>query len=169
MPRVPFDELPDSARIWIFAADRPLEGSEEERLLDAVDGFLDGWNSHGTPLRGARRWRDGRFLIVGVDEASAPPSGCSIDALIRELKEKEREMEVSLLDHAPVHYRDGEEVRRVSRAAFREMAEGGRVDPETRVFDTSITRMEALRGGAFETPARESWHGRAFFGESARS
>lgn len=168
MPRIPFDELPESARIWIFAADRALEGSEKRRLLEAVDGFLEEWNAHGTPLRGGRLLRDGRFLIVGVDEASAPPSGCSIDALVRVMKEKEREMDVSLLDHAPVHYRDGEEVRRVSRAQFRELAEGGRVDPETRVFDTSITRMEALREGAFESPARESWHGRAFFGETAR-
>lgn len=168
MPRIPFDELPESARVWIFAADRALAEGEERRLLDAVDAFLEGWKAHGTPLRGGRRWRDGRFLVVGVDEDAAPPSGCSIDALVRVLKEEERELDISLLDHGRVFYREGGEIRRASRAEFRRLAEEGRVGPETAVFDTSIVRMERLRDGAFETPARESWHGRAFFGEPAR-
>lgn len=165
MPRVDFDALPDSARVWIFAAERPLEPGERSRLLDAVDGFLEDWNAHGAPLRGGRSWRYGRFLLVGVDEAAAPPSGCSIDALVRVLKEKERELGVELLNHAPVLFRDGDGVRRVSRADFKALARQGDVGPGTVVFDNSVTRMEALREGRWETPARESWHGDAFFRE----
>jgi len=167
MPRIDFDRLPETGRIWIFAAERPLGDDEAARLLAAVDAFLETWNAHGTPLRGARGWREDRFLFVGVDEAAAPPSGCSIDALVRVLKEKEGELGLDLLDHGPIHYRDGEgAVRRVSRARFRELARAGRVGPDTPVFDTSLTRTRALREGAFERPARESWHGKAFFSEA---
>jgi len=167
MARVDFESLPDSARIWIFAADRELEPEEERELLDAVDDFLEEWNAHGTPLRGARSWRYHRFLIVGVDEEAAPPSGCSIDALVRVLKEKERELDVGLLDNAPVWYRGRRGVRTAPRSEFREMAKSGEVTPGTVVFDNSLTRMEDLREGAWERPARESWHGRVFFPEVA--
>lgn len=163
MSRVDFESLPDSARIWIFAADRELEPDEEHGLLDAVDGFLDDWTAHGTPLRGARSWRYHRFLLVGVDEEAAPPSGCSIDALVRVLKEKERELDVRFLDNAPVWYRDVGGIATADRPDFRARAREGEVTPETVVFDNSLTRMEELREGKWERPARESWHGRVFF------
>lgn len=159
MPPVKFEALPDDARIWIFSADRPLEAEERERIEAAVDGFLETWNAHGTPLRGGRQWRHGRFLLVGVDESSAPPSGCSIDALVRVFKELERELDVSLLDRSPVWYRDEEGVRCVTRPEFRELAKAGSVGPDTVVFNGSVTRLEELLEGKWELPARESWHG----------
>lgn len=165
MPRIDFDDLPDSARIWIFAADRDLRPEEERLFLDAVDDFLDAWNAHGTLLEGARSWRYHRFLLVGVDEEAAPPSGCSIDALIRVLKKKERELDVGFLDNAPVWYRGRHGIETAARADFRRMARDGEVTPETVVFDNTLTRMSDLREGEWETTARESWHGRAFFPE----
>src|SRR5688572_3943871 len=54
MPRVSFESLPASARLWIFAAERPVTGSAAGRLLDAVDEHLDRWNAHGAPLTCAR-------------------------------------------------------------------------------------------------------------------
>lgn len=158
MSRVSFDDLPGSARVWVFPADRPLEDGERGELLSAVDRFLEEWNAHGTDLRGARDWRYGRFLIVGVDEEAAPPSGCSIDALVRVFKEKERELDVRLLDRAPVWYRDDGRIRSVSRAEFRDLARSGEVGPDTVVFDASVTRMTEVREGTWETPVRESWH-----------
>lgn len=159
MPRVSLDELPDSARIWVFPADRALNGSESRELLSAVDAFLEGWNAHGTPLRGARDLRYDRFVIVGVDEEAAPASGCSIDALVRVFKEKERELELRLLDRSPIWYRDDGRIHTVGRAEFRELAQEGEVGAATVVFDPSVTRMEALRDGSWERKAAESWHG----------
>lgn len=158
MPPASFDALPGDARIWIFAADRPLEPGERERITGAVDGFLETWNAHGTPLRGAREWRYDRFLLVGVDESAAPPSGCSIDALVRVFKELERELDVALLDRSPVWYRDGGRIECVSRSEFRELASSGAVGPETVVFNGSVTRMDELREGGWELLAGESWH-----------
>src|SRR5215207_4803690 len=64
MPIVPFDALPNTARVWVFASDRPLAGAVADTLLAAVDRFLSEWKAHGVPLRCARDWRDGRFLAV---------------------------------------------------------------------------------------------------------
>jgi hypothetical protein len=164
MPKVNFESMPDEARVWVFAADRPLEGAAADRLLGTVDAFLEGWKAHGVPLSCARDWRYERFLIVAVDERSAPPSGCSIDALVRSLKGLEAELGLALLDNSPVWFRQqGGALRRADRATFRALARSGEVGPDTVVFDNTLTRLGELRQGGWERAARESWHGRAFF------
>jgi len=163
MPLAPLGSLPDSARLWVFAAERPLTPGEADALLATVDGFLSVWAAHGLPLTSARELRESRFLFVAVDEAAAGASGCSIDALVREIRGLEGRLGLSLVDHGPVVYRDGGAIRRVPREEFAALADGGQVTPETIVFDNTISRLAALRGGQWELPASAAWHGRAFF------
>jgi len=163
MPRISFEQLPQESRLWIFPAERPMSAQEEEHLLSNVDSFLDEWVAHGTPLTGARDWRYGRFLLVAVDEASVPPSGCSIDAMARVLKETGEALGLTFLDQGPVFFREGQEVRRASRAEFRAKAVAGGVDLTTTIFDNSITHLSQLASGEWEKPAGASWHRRAFF------
>jgi hypothetical protein len=162
MPLVAFDALPPDARLWVFAADRPLAGEQRDRLLQAVDGFLGQWTAHGHPLTVAREFRYDRFLLVGVDEASAGASGCSIDAMVRTLRELEQALAVQLLDHGPVLFRRGDAIERLPRPDFAALARKGEVSPDTVVFNNTVTRVAELREGRWETPARASWHATAF-------
>jgi len=163
MPLESLGSLPDDARVWVFAAERALAPAEADAVLATVDGFLGAWAAHGRPLRSAREFRESRFLIIAVDEASAGASGCSIDALVREIRGLEARLGVMLVDHGPVVFRDGGAIRRVPRDEFAELARQGLVTPDTLVFDNTISRLAALRGGGWELPASASWHGRAFF------
>jgi hypothetical protein len=163
MPRVNFDELPGHARLWVFAAERELSADERGRLLATVDAFLDGWQAHRHPLTSARDVRYDRFLLVAADEQAAGVSGCSIDALVREIKQLEAALGVRLVDHGPVLFKDGGRIVRVARDEFATLAREGRVTPETPVFDNTITRVEDVRTGRWEGPASAAWHGRAFF------
>lgn len=169
MPRVAFDSLPDDARLWVFTAARTLAPDERDQLLENVDAFLDGWAAHGAPLTCARELRYDQFLLVAVDERAAGASGCSIDALTQRLRGLEQRLGISLLDNAPVLYKRGETIRRVRRPEFAALAERGAVTPETIVFDNSVVTVGAVRQGKWETPARTSWHGRAYFGMARTS
>jgi len=162
MPVVSFEQLPPESRLWVFAADRGLSADERARLLEQVDAFLAQWKAHGHPLTVARDWRYDRFLLVGVDEMSAGASGCSIDAMVRTLGELEQALGVQLLDHGPVLFRRDDGIARLPRPAFAELARAGGVSGDTVVFDNTLTRVAELRAGRWETPARESWHARAF-------
>ena len=162
MPVVSFDQLQPESRLWVFAADRVLTGDERARLLDSVDAFLAQWKAHGHPLTVARDWKYDRFLLVGVDESSAGASGCSIDAMVRTLGDLEQALQVQLLDHGPVLFRQDSGIVRLPRPAFAELARGGGVSADTVVFDNTVTRVADLREGRWETPARTSWHARAF-------
>lgn len=163
MPRTTFDALPADARLWIFAAERALSAQERDYLLSTVDGFLEQWHAHRRPLVSARDFRHDRFLLVGVDEAAAGVSGCSIDALVRDIKRVEGTLGLSLVDHGPVVYREGETIRRVPRDEFADLARAGQVTPDTIVFDNTLTQMGELQNGRWERPAAQTWHGRAFF------
>ena len=162
MPVVTFDKLQPESRLWIFAADRTVTGEESARLLAGVDAFLAQWTAHGQPLTVARDWKYDRFLLVGVDEASAGASGCSIDAMVHTLGQLEQALQVQLLDHGPVLFRQDDGIERLPRPAFAELARGGAVSADTVVFNNTLTRVAELREGRWETPARASWHARAF-------
>jgi hypothetical protein len=159
MPIVPFDSLPDSARIWVFGSDRPVTGPAAERLLGEVDRFLGEWRAHGAPLRCARLWADNRFLVVGVDQTDANASGCSIDGLFRALQGLEREIGARLVGGGRVYYRDHAGVAQsAARAELDDLVARGVIGPDTVVFDTSITDLGEWRA-RFEQPARKTWVG----------
>jgi hypothetical protein len=163
MARTTFDTLPADARLWIFAAERDLNPQEREFLLGTVDNFLDHWQAHGHPLTNARDLRHNRFLLIAVDEAAAGASGCSIDALVRDIKRVEASLGLALIDHGPVLFREGETIARVPRDEFSDLARAGRVTPQTIVFNNTLTRVGDVRAGRWEVPASQSWHGTAFF------
>ena len=163
MPMVPFEALPDASRLWVFGVERSLAEAEQESFLSAVDRFLETWVAHGIPLTCGRDWRWGRFLLVAVDEASAPPSGCSIDAMVGVLRAQERLLGVRFLDNTPIWFLAHGEVRRISRSEFDRLAEEGTVSPDTVVFDNTVTRLKDARLGRWESPARETWHQKVFF------
>ena len=164
MPLLPFEKLPDRARLWTFAASRRLTDQEAVRLLAATEEFLVGWTAHRVPLATACQWRFSQFLFVAVDEAAAGASGCSIDGLVRFMREVERQLGVRFMDHGSVWFRaSGGAIECASREGFERLVDEGAVGPDTVVFDNTIQTTGALRDGRWELPARRAWHGRAFF------
>lgn len=168
MPQVPFESLPDDARLWAFAAASPLHPAGCAALLGEVDRFLAQWSAHGAPVVAGREWRDERFLLIGVDERSTGLSGCSIDALVRSLRALESRIGAAVVDGPPVWYRAPSGIEAVTRDAFESLVAEGSVGPETIVFDNTLASVGDLRAGRFELPARETWHGQAFFQGSGK-
>ncbi len=158
MPLVPFDALPDSARVWVFASERPITGAAADRLLAEVDRFLERWTAHGSPLTCGRDWRDDHFLTIGVDQSDAWASGCSIDGLFRTLRALEPVLGSSLVGGGRVLFREpAGAVRSVSRDEFAELGASGAVTPRTPVFDPTVTTLGEWCD-RFETEASRSWH-----------
>lgn len=159
MPVVDFRALPEEARVWVFASDRPLANEDSQILLAEVDRFLAQWKAHGSPLRSAREWRDNRFLAVGIDPTVEQASGCSIDGLFRGLQSLELALNTRLVAGGRVFYRDKDgEPQLASRADLTALAARGVLTADTAVFDTSVTTASGWRE-RFEQPARESWVG----------
>ena len=158
MPLVQIQDLPDSSRVWVFGSDRALEPSAEDLLLRDVDRFLAQWHAHGAPLTTARDWKYGRFLTVAVDQSTAGASGCSIDGLFRALKSLESRLGASLVTSGLVYFRDAKgQIQAVDREQFAALGTEGKIKPNTRVFDPTVTTLGEWRA-RFELNAEESWH-----------
>jgi hypothetical protein len=158
MPLVKIEELPDASRTWVFGADHDLDESAADLLLRDVDSFLSQWRAHGAPLTAARDWKYGRFLTIGVDQSTAGASGCSIDGLFRSLKALEPRLGASLVTSGLVYFRDGKgEIQAVDRERFAALGAEGKIKPNTRVFDPTVTTLGEWRA-RFELDAAKSWH-----------
>ena len=161
MPQIPFDQLPPDARLWIFPAARPLNDEERRRVLAEADAFIDKWMAHGVPLTAGRDLRHNQFVLVGVNERAAGVSGCSVDALVRRMDQLGRELGVDLADNAPIQYREGNTITRVSRDEFSALVAKGAVNLDTVVFDNTVTNVGDV--DRWEVRAADAWHARAFF------
>jgi hypothetical protein len=145
-------------RCWVFGSSRPLSG-EDPVLRTRLDRFFSQWQSHGASVSG--RWRiiENRFLVVLRDPEGAEVSGCSIDSMVGEVKVLERELETRLLDSSRIFYRNGDgAVESVNRLEFKALAAEGRINPDTEVFDTTLTNLADLKPGLFSKPMKDSWH-----------
>jgi hypothetical protein len=156
----------DEARCWIFGSSSPLS-AEDPRLRGRLERFFSQWQSHGETVAG--RWRvvDDRFLVVQRDPEGAEVSGCSIDSMIGQVKELERELGARLLDSSRIFFRAGDgKVESATRPEFKALVAAGKIGPDTEVFDTTVTRLSDLAPGIFSKPLRDSWHLRLY--EQAR-
>lgn len=158
--------LPDDARLWLFAADRPLTDEEQDALLDRMGGFAAGWTSHGRAVPAAVALVADRVLAVGAslqaDALNAGISGCGIDALEHAVAAAADALGFGWLPALDVLYRADDGLRALSRPAFRALAREGAVDADTPVLDLVLSTVGALREKGVEHPAGDTWHGRVF-------
>jgi len=158
MPLIPIQDLPDNARAWVFGADRTLDASTSELVLNEVDSFLAQWKAHGSPLTVGRDWKYGRFLTVAVDQSTAGASGCSIDGLFRTLKALEPKLGGSLVTSGLIFFRDDQgAIQSVDREQFAALARDGKITSSSRVFDPTVTTLGEWRA-RFQLNAEDSWH-----------
>src|SRR5262245_22594244 len=162
MSKLPFESLPDSSRLWIFPADRPLALEEQDALMRSAEAGLDDWSAHGSPVTWGCRIERGQALVIGVDETRTALTGCSIDGAIRQIRELESRFKTSLLDHGRVFFREDERMRAVSRPEFKKLVIAGTIKDDTLVYNNVIATVGELRQGAWELPYSRSWHSEAF-------
>lgn len=156
---VPFEQLPEDARIWIYQADRSLTEEEITGIKDRLDMFLNQWTVHGSNLRAGYEIRYKRFLVIGLDQNVNSASGCSIDASVHFIQQLEKEYNVILLDKMNVSYRQGDFIAYKPLADFKKMAKERAVSQNTIVFNNLVNTKEEYEN-YWEVPARDSWHAR---------
>lgn len=161
MSYIPFDAMPERAKLWIFAADRPLPTAESDALAREMQSFVQSWLAHGHPVTGSCEMRYGQFLFIAADEASLP-SGCATDEMMRRVRMLGETFGVEFLGMPRVQYRAGERIVTTSRMDFGELAKAGSVERSTVVFDNTVPTIAELRAGKWELPAESAWHAKAF-------
>ena len=156
---VPFEELPNDSRIWIYQSNRKFSDVEAEFISKETKSFLKQWTAHGSDLEAGFEIKYHRFIIIGLNQSNVSASGCSIDASVRFIQSLERALSVDLLDKMNVTFYSGEFITHKTLIEFKELAKNRSVSPNTIVFNNLVnTKEEYLEH--WEVPAKESWHSR---------
>ncbi|MBI6118837.1 ABC transporter ATPase [Salegentibacter maritimus] len=156
---VPFENLPDSSRVWIYQANRSFTNEELEEIQSRLDQFVTQWTAHGAELKAGYQIKYKRFIVLALDQQINAASGCSIDASVHFIQQLEKDYNVDLLDKMNVSYKQGEFVAYKSLSDFRKMAKQKAVSPKTIVFNNLVNNKAEFLSD-WEVPAAESWHKR---------
>lgn len=157
---ISFDQQPDHARVWIYQANRPLTDAEAIFVQQTLENQTIGWAAHGAPLTGSVQTLHNRFVVVAVDETQNMPSGCSIDASTRWLKDLGVDMNVDFFDRSAA-YLNGDEVTTLVLNELKAAVTDGRLTPEILVFNNLVPTLGDFRR-SWQVPASQSWLARYF-------
>ena len=156
-----FHKLPDESRVWINGFADTLADTDQQRIRQLLQPFCATWQSHGDPVTASFDiWLD-RFVITAAATAGGV-SGCSTDGFVRNFKQLRAEG-LDGLNGGLIYYRDNAgRVRAADHLEFDSIVASGQIQPQTRVFDTLLNTLAALRQGRFEQDFCESWHARRY-------
>lgn len=156
---VNFESLTETARVWIYQANRSFSEEELVEITAALDRFITEWTAHGSDLKAGYEIKYKRFIIIALDQNFASASGCSIDASVHFIQQLEKQYEVVLLDKMNVSYKQGMYIAYKPLGDFKKMAKNKAVSKNTIVFNNLVTnKYEYLNH--WEVPASDSWHSR---------
>ena len=158
---VPFNQLPDHARVWIYPSNRELTKPEISKIENLAEDFLNQWTSHGNDLQAGVNLPYDRFIVLGLNESIQSTSGCSIDASVRFIQSLEADFDIVLLDKMNVTFKKQNTIDYIPLNEFRNKAKRKEVAPDVIVFNNLVLNKieyETL----WEVPASSSWHSRYF-------
>jgi len=159
---LPFEELPDNSKIWIYQSERRLTDEEVVKISELLHAYTETWQAHGADLKASFRVMYNHFVILAVNEDANAATGCSIDDSVRAIKSIQQHIETNLLDRLSITYKDKDgRVKIVSKKTFREMLETGEISENTIVFNNMITKLGEYEKN-WEVTMHQSWHANVF-------
>ena len=156
-----FEQLPASARLWVYQANRNLTTTESAAALTALRPALDAWAAHGHPLTASATVVENRFLLLAVDEGAGLPSGCSIDSSVHTVQAIGQQLGVDFLDRSATYRASDGSVQALPLSMIKPAVADGLLKPDTLVFNTLVKTLDEFQTN-WQLPASETWLKRYF-------
>jgi hypothetical protein len=158
---IDFEQISNSARVWVYPANRSLTGAEVTYINETLPTALGGWAAHGQPLLASAVVVENRFVVIAVDEDQALPSGCSIDASTHFLQRIGQSLGVDFFDRS-VAFRGADDlVQTVPALAIKKAVADELITPDTLTFNT-LVKIKAEFLTNWQQRAGDSWLKRYF-------
>ena len=158
---VPFENLPEESRIWIYPSNRKFSDEEVAEIENDLGEFLTNWSAHGSQLEASFVIKYNRFIIIALNQEVHPATGCSIDSSVAFIQNLEQKYSIDLLDKMNVSFKQGEFITYKTLLDFKKLAKDKSVSEHTIVFNNLVNTIEEWKEN-WEVPANESWHSRFF-------
>lgn len=152
---VPFNELEDSARVWIYQAGRPFSNSEKSAISEILSAFTNQWVAHGNPLKTSFQIFHDQFIVLAADENFERASGCSIDGAVRTIQEIDKKYSLNLFNRTKVAFLK-DTILTLNQADLLKALEEGIWTQDTLTFNNVLsTKGELIE--KWTVPAKQTW------------
>lgn len=142
-------------KVWTYLIDKDLNEEELSKLKAQGLAFVKQWTAHENPLAASFEIFRNKIVVVKVDESQHGASGCSVDKLLRFIKQSEAEFQINLLNRLLVAVETTNGIKAIPSTAIKDKILSGEITGETLVYDTAIAT-----GLEFETwhkPLKTTW------------
>ena len=154
---IAFKDMPSHSRIWIYQCDRELTSSETDSIKRKAEEFVSQWTSHDQLMKTCIEILHNLFLVVCVDEKTAPASGCGIDKSVHFIEQLEKDFKISLKDRMNVAYRVNGKILLSKLSELKTSLPNGQAESGVSVFNNLVQTKEELEK-SWEVPVEKSWH-----------
>lgn len=153
---VPFNNIPDHSRIWIYQSNRKLTEQEKQLASAALKDFCESWTAHQQILKTSFTIEHDQFIILAADEDYHQPSGCSIDTSVRALKDLQNQIGVDFFDRTRVAFLVDGEVVTQPLASLKGIFEAGELGAGSLTFDNLVPSRGDF-ASRWKTPVEKTW------------
>lgn len=153
---IEFNLLPPDARVWVYAANRPLTETELASIKAEAFEFTNNWTAHQVPLKASFQIIEGVFILFGIDVAHHEVSGCGIDKSVHLVQQWEQQFNLGLFNRMQLEYRTNGQVHITSKSELADALQQHVINDETPVYNKAVTTVEDLNE-RFLIPLKESW------------
>jgi len=152
---LPADFAGDS-RVWVYQAHGLFFLSEALQIEKMLEEFVQGWKSHGTPVKGYANLFYGQFIVLMADENATGVSGCSTDSSVRIIKSLERQYNVQLFDRLLIAFLVRDKVEALPLGQLPYAFEKGFISEDTLFFNNTVLTKAELEHN-WLVPVKDSW------------
>ena len=156
-----FEDLPDSARVWIYQANQLLTAEQAKIISNLTSAFCAQWAAHGTPLASSYKILHGKFLVLAVDEGINMASGCSIDSSVHFIKSLEQKLNINFFDRTQVAFLINDQIFTTDLKEIKTEIGNGKIGEETLTFNLQAQNLGDFNENRI-VKAGNSWMKRYF-------
>tara|TARA_S200000501_G_scaffold370382_1_gene411442 strand:+ start:1577 stop:2068 length:492 start_codon:yes stop_codon:yes gene_type:complete len=153
---VNFNDLNKNSKVWVFQSSSEIPESLLDHISNDSKDFLDQLNSHGNKLKSSFKIIYNHFLIIAVENIQNEISGCSIDTIIRFVKNLELEYNLSFFDRLIVKFKEKNNIKSTSLNEFKSICKTKKIVDDITVFNNLVKNINELEN-IWETNIHNSW------------
>jgi len=158
---IAFDELPKTARVWIYQSNKELTPIEADEISAQLTSFCNDWSAHGAGLRSSFQILHDRFIVIAVDEGFNMASGCSIDSSVNQIKQLEQAYKLNFMDRTQVAFLANNEVFVETLSTIPAKVNEGVISEDTKTFNNLVQTVDSF-DTQWVVPAKDTWLKRYF-------
>ena len=142
-------------KVWVYLSDKELKGDLHQSVLKAGESFVLNWNAHDVPLSASFEIINDRFIVVKVDETQYNASGCSIDKLLRLIKQLETDHQLQLLNRLLVAYKSDNGIEVVHSTKVKDLLSSKNLNENSLIYNVASSNSVEFKN--WEQPLKETW------------